>query len=129
MEIQDCRVLILQKFEVVGDYLKDVAITCGVKENNIYFTDDVGMAKELIGANKKINLVITRIGFYETIGPNLLKWMKNEGIREKIAVYFYSGGDEAWVKEKFEEYKADGFLPLTNVNSLKEKIINSIKAI
>jgi len=134
LKIEDCKVLVLQKMRESSDYLKAMLVSCGAKAENIYITDSVEVAKtfilgEHIFNQGTVDFIITGIGYSGEIGSMLLKCIERDtDLREDVVVYFYSGGDAAWVMQKVKEYGADGFLPC-DVYLLKEKIINVVKAI
>lgn len=111
METADCGVLVLKNNEQVRDLAKGTLVLGGFKDDNIFLAKNVKEAKKII-LSQEIDLVLTGIGTLEEEGPALLSWMTKTGIRGKMKVIFYSGGDEDYVREKVDEYGADAFLSL-----------------
>jgi len=110
MQLLDCRVLVL-KDEQVRNITKQMLVRMGVREDNIFLSSNIEEAKDII-ISERFNLILAGIGINEEVGPVLLKWLQETGIRQLISFIFYSGGGEHYIKQKAVECGTDGYIPL-----------------
>ena len=114
MKAEECRVLVLKNDEQVRDVTKRMLVLMDFKEDNIFLAGNIQEAKEIL-AGSSINLVLSGIGVNEEEGPKILAWIEECGVREKISFIFYSGAGESYIKQKTEDYGADGYISVPTI--------------
>ena len=123
MKIGDCTVLVVKDWDTTSPTtIREMLVHIGFAKTNIYLPDSLDEAKKIL-TQEKISLILSGIGTHEEIGPELIIWLKDIGIRNELIFVFYSGGGEHYIKQKVSDYGANDYISLpARIGDVAEKI-------
>jgi len=123
MEPENCRVLIIKGSEEIRAYTKEILEKINFKAQNIFMLNNSDNALELLKTGS-VNLVLSE----SESGFELLRGLKEAGLRKGITFIFYTGGGDAYARSITEKYGADGFIALpANLKKFRNKIKRILK--